>query len=236
MLKLNIVYEDKNILVINKPAGLIVHPKNKNDKEETLTDLLLKYYSPIKNVGDSPLRPGIVHRLDKNTSGLMVVAKNQKIFEYIKNQFKNRILEKKYFALVKGTVKNKKGIIATKLGKYRGKQTIRIKNQESRIKNFKEAVTEYKVIKRYKDYTLLEVSPKTGRTHQIRVHLASIGHPIICDKLYGGRKTVCPNNLNRHFLHAFSLKFNLPNGKIYKFESEMPEDLNRSLPALLLRP
>ena len=218
--KPTIIYEDENVLVINKPAGLLVHTAPGIKKEETLTKWLVKNYPEVKNVGDLPaqagnpkLRPGIVHRLDKETSGVLIAAKNQKTFEYLKKQFQERKIKKTYIALVKGIVKNNKGIINTPI---------------KRFTKSREAETEYKVIKRYKGYTLLQASPKTGRTHQIRIHLKSIGHPIVCDKVYT-KKPDCPFGLKRHFLHAQSLELTLPNNNRIKLEADMPKDLQKTL-------
>jgi 23S rRNA pseudouridine1911/1915/1917 synthase len=210
-----IIYEDKNILAINKPAGMLVHPApTTNFKTKTLTSWLIKNYPETKTVGDDPkLRPGIVHRLDKDTSGVLIVAKNQKTFEYLKKQFKNKQIKKTYIALIKGVVKDNKGTISTPVKKY----------TKSR-----EAVTEYKVIKKFNDYTLLEVSPKTGRTHQIRIHLKSIGHPIVCEKLYTKRPN-CPFGLKRHFLHAAAIELKLPDDVKIKLEADLPPDLKTAL-------
>lgn len=210
-----IIYEDKNILAINKPARLLVHEAGKM-KHETLVDWLLENYPETKNVGEDPLRPGIVHRLDKETSGVLLIAKNQKTFEFLKKQFQERKIKKTYIALVKDGVQKAKGKIETPI---------------KRFTKSREAKTEYEVIKRFEDYTLLRVSPKTGRTHQIRIHLKSIGHPVICDKLYTKRLD-CPANLKRHFLHASSLELNLPDGGRIKIEADMPEDLNLTLKSL----
>ena len=237
-MKIDIIYQDKNILAVNKPAGLIVHEvqsgnskskiinpkqiqnlkfKTQNFNGKTLTDWLLKNYPEVKNVGDEPnLRPGIVHRLDKDTSGVLLVAKNQKSFEYLKSQFKDRKVKKTYIALVKGTPKNHRGKIETPI---------------KRFTKSRDAITEYKIIKKFDDYTLLEVSPKTGRTHQIRLHLKSIGHPVICEKLYA-KKPDCPFGLTRHFLHAQSIELSVIDGGRIKIEADLPEDLETVLKKL----
>jgi len=220
-IKLKIIFENKNIIVIDKPAGLTVHPV-KPEQDDTLVNGLIAYYPEIKKVGDDSLRPGIVHRLDKDTSGLMVVAKNNSVFDYLKKQFQERKVIKKYLALVCGQVKDKKGTItkAISLSKKDHKKRSALLDEKS-----KKAWTEYRVLKRFKNYTLLEVEPKTGRTHQIRVHLASIGHPIAGDKQYKFKRQSWPANLTRQFLHAAYLKFQLPNGKVKEFKSELPRDL-----------
>jgi 23S rRNA pseudouridine1911/1915/1917 synthase len=224
-IKLKIVYEDKDVIIIDKPAGLTVHPV-KSKQNDTLVNGLIAYYPAIKNVGDDFLRPGIVHRLDKDTSGLMIIAKNNRTFEYLKKQFQEKKIEKKYLALVNGKVKDKKGIITKAISlskKDRRKRSVLLDDKA------KKAWTEYRVLKSFQEYTLLEVIPKTGRTHQIRVHLASIGHPIAGDKQYKFKRQPCPTNLSRQFLHAYYLKLQLPNGKMIEFKSELPEDLKEVL-------
>jgi len=225
---MKIIYEDNNIIVIDKPADLTVHP-TKPEQDNTLFNELLAYYPEIKNVGDPStssgqvnLRPGIVHRLDKDTSGLMIIAKNNSAFTYFKKQFSERKIIKKYLALVHGQVKDEKGIITKSISfsKKDHRKRSALLDEKS-----KKAWTEYKVIKRFKDYTLLEVSIKTGRTHQIRIHLASIGYPVAGDKQYKFKRQSCPENLNRQFLHASYLKFKLPDGKIMGFKSDLPENL-----------
>lgn len=228
LIKLKIVFENKDIIVINKPAGLVVHPI-KPEQNDTLVNGLIASYPEIKKVGDDSLRPGIVHRLDKDTSGLMVVAKNNAAFEYLKKQFAARKVVKKYLALVCGQVKDKKGIItkAISLSKKDHKKRSALLDDKA-----KKAWTEYQVLKSFKDYTLLEVKPKTGRTHQIRVHLASIGHPLAGDRQYKFKRQPWPENLNRQFLHAAYLKFQLPDGKMMEFKSELPKDLEEILRTL----
>lgn len=235
--KLDIIYEDKDIIVLNKPAGLLVHPLKPN-QNNTLVNGLIAYCPAIQDVGDdSPageLRPGLVHRLDKDTSGLMVAAKNNQAFEYLKKQFQEQKVEKHYLALVIGKVKDKKGTITKAISrskKDRRKRTV-LWDEKS-----KSAWTEYRVIRYIKSdsvhiYTLLDVFPKTGRTHQIRVHLASIGHPIAGDKQYKFKRQPVLKGLKRQFLHAYYLKFQLPSGKIVEFQSPWPKDLKEVLERL----
>lgn len=209
-----IIYEDNDVLVIDKPAGLLVHPVL--NEKNTLLDFLKTKYSNAE----------LVHRLDKDTSGLMVIAKNEKIAEWLKEQFQNRTIKKKYLALVHGYLKDKKGIIVKSISKSRkrgGSQTT------TPIGKRREAITRYEVLKEFKDYSLLEVIPETGRTHQIRVHLASIGHPIAGDEKYKFKRQPKIKELNRQFLHAKYLQFALPNGKVMEFYSELPEELNKVL-------
>jgi len=207
---IKIIYEDNDVIVIDKPAGILVHPVL--NEKDTLLDFLKNKYPNAQ----------LIHRLDQDTSGLMVIAKNQQMAEFLKAQFKNREIKKKYLALVYGILKEKKGIIAKSISKSRkrgGSQTI------APIGKMREALTRYEVIKEFKNYSLLEVSPETGRTHQIRVHLASIGHPIAGDEKYKFKRQEKINGLNRQFLHAKYLKFKLPNGEVKEFESELPNDL-----------
>lgn len=237
---LKIIYEDKNFLAINKPAGLLVHQINLKP-EYTLVDWLIKRYPDIKGVGDAPeIRPGIVHRLDKDTSGVILIARNQKYFEYLKELFspygrQGKQIKKTYLALVWGEVKQKTGEIIKPISLKSGG----VKRTVWKGKMEKEAITEYKVIKsiKYKVssikeevFSLVKVIPKTGRTHQIRIHLASIGHPIVGDSLYGSKTN--PFNLERQFLHAESLEFPIEEGRMIKIEAELPEDLQNVLSGL----
>ncbi len=258
MLEIKIIYENKDFLIIDKPSGLLTHPKNLNDKSESVVSWLLKNRPSVKDVGDpstglagtstelgrtsSPqagsgqanLRPGIVHRLDKETSGLLLIAKNQKSFEYLKGLFQKREIKKTYIALVYGQLKNKKGVIETPLGKLGTKQTTKIHGKYD-LKE-KSAVTEYRTLKEYAGYSLLEVEPKTGRTHQIRVHLKSIGHPVVCDPLYAGKKMVCPPELGRLFLHAQKLSLVSPAGESLTVETDLPPELDNFLKILISLP
>jgi len=216
-MKIPIIYEDENILVIDKPSDLLVHPTG-NSKSEIR--------NPKPTLIDFFPKAKLVHRLDRDTSGLLLLAKNEKTQNWLKDQFKNRKITKKYIALAHGKLKDKTGIITKTISRSRKKGRIQT---TAPIGKRREAITRYKVIKEFEDYSLLEVIPETGRTHQIRVHLASIGHPIAGDKQYKFKRQQEPKGLNRQFLHANYLKFNLPNGKTVKFESKLPEDLNKVL-------
>lgn len=218
-----IIYQDSDVLAVNKPAGLLVHPIRGKKPEPTLVDWLLKKFPEVKSVGDDPeTRPGIVHRLDKETSGVMIIARHQKAFEYLKNLFQTRQMKKTYLALVWGKVKERSGLIEKPLGIKTGsvKRTARVEN----AKMVKEAKTVYRVKRYFDGFTLLEVEPLTGRTHQIRVHLASIGHPIAGDTLY--TKRLAPNGLTRMFLHAESIELTLPSGARIKLSAELPPELS----------
>jgi len=232
--QIKIVYEDSDILILDKPSGLLTHPKNKNDQSESVISWLLKNRPSIKDVGDDKIRPGIVHRLDKETSGLLLITKNQKSFEYLKGLFQKREIKKTYIALVHGQLKNKRGVIEMPLGKLGTKQTTRIHGKKE-LKE-KSAITEYGVLKEYADYSLLEITPKTGRTHQIRVHLKSIGHPVVCDPLYAGKKLICPPELGRLFLHAQKLSFVSPTGESLTVETDLPPELENFLNEMISLP
>ncbi len=252
---LNIVYEDSEILVLNKPSGISVHKTHPQDPHKTLVDFILEKYPEIKSVGEDLLRPGIVHRLDKETSGLMIVAKTQKAFEYFKNLFQTRQIKKTYLALVHGQLKEKKGRIELPLGKIGTKQTTRLIGKKE-LKE-RDAITDYEVIQEFirgksaihlpensratsrgskvgrmadlPIYSLLYVYPQTGRTHQIRIHLKSIGHPIVCDQIYGGKSNVCPPELGRLFLHAQKLEFKHLDGQNLVLEVDPPTELTNFL-------
>jgi len=213
---MNIIYEDKDFLVIDKPAGIDVI---------ALGEELSKKYSELKNVQ----RNGIIHRLDKDTSGLILVAKNKKTLIFFQKQFKNRKVDKKYIALAIGDLKNNGGVIETLIGRSKKdgkKQKVYLKTEPG-VQNKREAITEYRVVKRYKDYTLLEIILKTGRKHQIRCHLAYINHPIAGDKTYRFKNQLCPTGLNRQFLHAAYLKIKTPNNENKEFESKLPRELKK---------
>ena len=240
-LNLSIIYQDNDIVVVNKPAGIVTHRANlkskiskikTEEKELFLTDWLAEKFPEMKKVGDEPeLRPGIVHRLDKETSGVLVAARNKKSFEFLKNQFQKREVVKKYLALVEGELKNDNGTIDLPIG--RSASDFRKKLASDNAKGeLREAVTEYKVLEKFPNYTLVEAYPKTGRTHQIRVHFKAIGHPIVCDSLYGGKRMTCPFGLARHFLHANFLEFVSPSGASLKLEADLPEDLAEVLAGL----
>jgi 23S rRNA pseudouridine1911/1915/1917 synthase len=219
---LNIIYEDKDVIVIDKPAGLTVHPVA-GRVQNTLVNALLARYPGLANTGD-PMRPGIVHRLDKDTSGLIIIAKNQEARDNLVEQFKNHRVKKGYIALVNGILKPEKGAIEAPIGRHpvdRKKMAV--------VEHGKESRTGYRVIKYINHFTLLEVSPETGRTHQIRVHLAAIGHPVIGDAVYGTKSSM----IKRQFLHAFKLGFYLPSsGEFKEFTSELPLELKEVLESL----
>jgi len=245
-----IISETDDYLVINKPAGLAVHGGG-NLTEPTLADWLINYYPKIKKVGDDSVRPGIVHRLDKEVSGLMVIAKNQKSVTALKEQFKSREIVKEYLALVYGQVANDEGLIDFPIKRSqtghkmaalpRNTEELLIRhNPKNRDKGIiggffkaRTALTEFSVVKRFVNYTLLQVKIKTGRTHQIRVHLFAYGHPLAGDNLYYTKKSALKNKkiaLGRVFLVANHLAFTDLEGKPHKFSLALPPELLEKLP------
>ena len=199
---MNIIYEDENIQVIDKPAGL-----NSDDFEKR------------------------VHRLDKDTSGILLVAKNDQALEFLQKQFKERKVQKKYIALVVGHLKYEKGEIETLLGRApqdRRKQKAFLA-QDPGAGSKRQAKTSYQVLQRFENYDLIEAEPQTGRKHQIRAQLTYLGHPIAGDKLYGFKGQLCPKGLNRQFLHSSFLKIELPNGETKEFTSELPMEFKKIL-------
>ena len=237
VMDISIVYEDDNILVLNKPAGLITHPKNISDTQDSVTGWLTEKYPRIKNIGEPFVasgneipRAGVAHRLDKDTSGLLIVAKNNEAFFYLKNLFQERKINKHYLALVNGRPKESKGVISAPLGRIGLKRTTKIIG--NKLIDKKEALTEYRTVKEFKNHTLLEMTPRTGRTHQIRAHLNSIGTPVSGDNIYGFRKVKSPDNLKRLFLHAYKLEFVSLDGKKLILECDLPKDLQNTLNTL----
>lgn len=223
---IRIIHAEDDFLALDKPAGIAVH-RGAGVKGETVVDWLVEKYPEIQRVGDDPKeRPGIVHRLDKDTSGVMIVARSQQAFEDLKQLFKERKIEKTYLALVLGAPKKKSGTIDAPIGRSAANPTKR--GTGARARGSRTAVTEYRTLERLGAWTLLEAKPKTGRMHQIRVHLASIGHPVAGDRTYGGSRTALPG-LGRQFLHAWRLSFSYPEGRRWQFEAALPEDLDAVL-------
>lgn len=229
-IELTVVYEDADLIVIDKPAGMVVHP-GAGVRSGTLANGLAYHFTNLSGAGGHA-RPGIVHRLDKETSGLLVVAKNDLAHERISEQFRRRVVTKVYCALVHGRMSRNEGEINAGIGRSTRNRT---RMAVMRGGAGREAVTSFKVRERYAEFTLLEVRPKTGRTHQIRLHMAHIGHPVVGDATYGegragtirdprSRKAV--QNLGRHFLHAVGLSFVHPvTGRPLGFTSPLPAEL-----------
>ncbi len=216
---LNIIYEDDDLLVVDKPAGLAVHPAP-GHPDHTLVNAVLSYLPGLAEISDS-LRPGIVHRLDKDASGLMLVAKNNTAQLNLINQFKAHSVVKAYLVLVKGRLTPEDGIIEATIGR-----DPRNRKRMAVVTEGRAARTQYHVIRYMGDYTLLEVRTETGRTHQIRVHLSAIGYPVVGDAVYGVKSAF----LSRQFIHACRLGFHLPSTSEYvEFTSELPSDLEQAL-------
>ncbi|MEK7441638.1 MAG: RluA family pseudouridine synthase [Chloroflexota bacterium] len=223
---LDVIYEDADLIVIDKPAGMVVHP-SAGHASGTLVNAVLGHDPDIEGVGDEA-RPGIVHRLDKDTSGLIVVAKNDQAHRYLQTQFKDRAARKVYLALVVGRPKTQVGRIEAPIGRDpKNRQRMAIVSASKG----REAITEYRVRESFKNYTLIEAEPKTGRTHQIRIHFGFLGCPLAGDALYSTRQSinVKPAGLSRHFLHAHRLTLRLPSGEERTFESPLPDDLEKIL-------
>ena len=229
-----VIYQDEDFIIINKPPGISVHGGH-SVSGETVADILLQKFPEIKNVGDAPaIRPGIVHRLDKNTSGVMVVARNQKSFDFLKELFKNREMEKTYLAVACGQLASLSGTISFPIGRLVKNPLKRgVAIGKTKIRGEREAVTDYSVLRENARYSLVELRPKTGRMHQLRVHLKALSHPVACDTLYGGEKVCCPKGVGRTLLHAQSLSFALPGGKRMCFEADPPEDFQFALKGIL---
>ncbi|MEA3459505.1 MAG: RluA family pseudouridine synthase [Chloroflexota bacterium] len=221
---LDIVYEDEDIVVVNKPAGMVVHP-GPGHRKGTLVGALLARYPDLAGVGQK-LRPGIVHRLDKGSSGLLVVARNEEALRNLQGQFKRRQVEKTYLVLIEGRLEPRQGVIEAPIGrdpKHRKRMAV--------VKDGKPARTDYKVLEYLDQHTLVEVKPVTGRTHQVRVHFAAIDHPLVGDPVYGFRKQRL--GLKRQFLHAWKIGFALPStGEQVEFTAELAGDLQDVLESL----
>jgi len=268
-MKIEILYEDTNVLAINKPAGVMVHSDGRN-KNKTITDWVLKNYPKMENVGELMTvsvggkeveikRPGVVHRLDKDTSGVLLLAKTKKMHEWLKAQFsapalavsgentnsnseqfnstdlelesepeevKPGRIKKVYNAVVSGSVKNERGVVNKPIGRSPNDFRKWLSGRGARGE-LREATTEYTVIKRFEEdgykYTLLEIRPRTGRTHQIRVHMKYLNHPVVCDGLYNPGKPH-PQGFTRLALHAKSIKFTDLKGEVIKIEAPLPEE------------
>lgn len=220
---LDIIFENDDLIVVNKPAGMVVHPAA-GHASGTLVNAVLGYDPDMEGIGGEE-RPGLVHRLDKETSGLIVLAKNERAHNWLQEQFRLRKVEKTYLALVDGKPPTPVGRVEAPIGRdpsHRKKMAIVSAGRG------REAVSEYKTLEVFKEHTLLEFHPQTGRTHQIRLHCAFLGCPIVGDSVYGKRNFTL--EIRRHFLHAFRLKIMLPNEKQpHTFEAELPDELKKVL-------
>lgn len=208
-----VIYQDKNLAALNKPPGV-------------LFDWVLEKEQAADGRELIP-----VHRLDKDTSGVILFAKNQETADYLKSLFEGRKIKKTYITLVVGRVKDRTGTIELALA--RSKKDFKKRVAFGKQGKERAAKTDYKVLKYIGDYTLLEAYPKTGRTHQIRSHFSAIGHPVACDSLYGGKRFLCPAGLNRQFLHAASIEFGASSGEVLRLDAELPPDLAGVLERLI---
>ncbi|MBP1045576.1 RluA family pseudouridine synthase [Enterococcus sp. BWM-S5] len=220
---LTVVYEDQDVAVIDKPQGMVVHPAA-GHANGTLVNALMYHIKDLSSI-NGVIRPGIVHRIDKDTSGLLMVAKNDKAHESLAEQLKEKTSVRKYLALVHGEIGHDKGEIDAPIGRSKADRKM-----QDVIENGKPAVTHFEVVERFKDYTLIELQLETGRTHQIRVHMKYIGHPVAGDPLYGPRRTLKGNG---QFLHAKTLGFVHPTtGEYMEFNSPIPEVFEKTLEQL----
>jgi len=228
---LEIIWEDDHIIVVNKPPGMVVYPAAGN-RTGTLMNALVSKCNITASAG-APLRPGIVHRLDKETSGTIVIAKDDLSYHDLVRQFKEREIEKHYLALLSGSLKEKKGEIKAAIGRSLSDR----KKMSTKTKKGKVALTQFEVIERFESATMAKVRIITGRTHQIRVHFASIGHPVLGDKTYGKKTSIRIGNITisfrRQMLHAHTIKLRHPaNGDIMEFTAPVPEDMEKAVEVL----
>lgn len=236
-MKIDILYEDNDIVAINKPSGLVVHSDGKT-VEPSIADWVLEHYPEAKDVGEPArtptgetiARPGIVHRLDRETSGVMLVAKTKKGFETLKKQFQEHKIKKEYNTFVYGELKKDKDVINRPIG--RSSQDFRKWSAQRGARGeMREAVTEYEVVGRGKGYSFVKVFPKTGRTHQIRVHLKAINYPLVADKLYApGRENTL--GFERLALHSKEIIFTDTSGKLHTVEAPYPADFKKAISIL----
>jgi 23S rRNA pseudouridine1911/1915/1917 synthase len=223
---LDIVFENDDLIVVNKPAGMVVHPAS-GHSSGTLVNAVLGYEPAIEGIGGEQ-RPGVVHRLDKETSGLILLAKNERAHRWLQDQFRLRKVDKTYLALVDGKPPTPSGRVEAHIGRDPSHRKRMAIVPESRGR---EAISEYKTVESFRDHTLLEFHPHTGRTHQIRLHCAFLGCPIVGDEVYGRKKPSVA--IDRHFLHAYRLKIVLPGEKEPRiFEAPLPAELERVLTSL----
>jgi len=233
-MNISILYEDKNLLAVNKPSGLVVHADGRT-KEETLTDWVKEKYPKIEKVGEALKigtgetinRWGIIHRIDRETSGVVLIAKNQETYDFLKKQFLKREIEKFYHAIVYGDVRYDEGIINLPIGRHKSDFRKRATGKDVRGET-REAITHYKTLARKEKISLIEANPQTGRTHQLRVHFADMGHGIIGDKMYGVVKKT-PLEIKRLALHAYGIEFELPEGKLIKVVAPYPADFQKAV-------
>ncbi len=232
--EIEVLYEDDSVVVVNKPSGIMVHNDGRNDGE-TIVDWLLKHAPEAFGVGEENFtlegekleRSGVVHRLDKDTSGVLILAKTEDAFLHLKTQFHDKLVKKEYRAFVYGNMKEKWGTIDRPIG--RSSRDFRLRSAQRGAKGrLRESVTDWEIINQTEKYAYLKVFPKTGRTHQIRVHFKAIGRPVVCDMLYAPKNLLDSESLgfDRLALHSHVLTIELLGGKVYKFIAPMPEEFN----------
>jgi len=233
-----IIFENEDYIILEKPAGLLVHQTEKEEKD-TLASWLIENYPQIAGVGEQKYRAGIIHRLDRDVSGIMVVCKTQKMFSHLKEQFQKRLIFKEYLALVHGKIEKDEGKIDLPIGRSRqsGKMAAHPKARGGYLEETdKNALTKYEVISRFTNYTLLKVNIKTGRTHQIRVHLNAVGHPAVGDKLYKIKRFwqvwKKKPKIDRIFLHSVRIGFKDLNDIWQEYSSQTPDELQKFIDEL----
>lgn len=232
---MNILYEDDTVLAIDKPSGMMVHTDGRSD-EPTVVDWVRENYPELEEVGETQVlqsgeeirRPGIVHRLDRETSGVLLIAKTQEMFLHLKDQFQRHVIQKEYRAFVAGVVKEDTLTIDRPIGRSAGDFRKRSAQRGTKGR-LREALTEVEVVERGEGVTYIKAFPKTGRTHQIRVHLKAIHHPVLCDPLYGSKDTLCPKELDRLALHAKSITFTTLSGESLSVTAPEPESFSAFL-------
>lgn len=221
---LEIIYEDSDVAVVNKPQGMVVHPAA-GHASGTLVNAIMYHIKDLSSI-NGVIRPGIVHRIDKDTSGLLMIAKNDKAHESLAAQLKDKTSKRRYLAIVHGEIANDKGTIEAPIGR-----NLKDRKKQAVVSGGKPAVTHFEVLERFYGYTLIALRLETGRTHQIRVHMNYIGHPVAGDPLYGPNKTLTPNK--GQFLHAETLGFDHPTtGEFMEFQVDAPEIFNEQLEKL----
>ncbi|RJO59663.1 RNA pseudouridine synthase [Candidatus Parcubacteria bacterium] len=225
---IKIIQETADYLVIDKPSGLLVHPAEHHEKAQTLVHWLIRKYPEIAEVGEDPGRPGLVHRLDMEVSGVMVIPKTQRMFLHLKKQFQAHAIKKIYLALVHGRPGKPEGVINFPLARSRRKKG-RMSAQPQATEKTREAITRFYVLKKFQHLTLLEIEIETGRSNQIRAHLLAYGMPIVGDKVYRTKKVKQKVELDRPFLHSWKLEFADLNGLKKSFEARLPGELEKIL-------
>ncbi len=235
---LKIIYQDESLLIVDKPPGIVCFPEEQSLGEQSIIGDLVSAFPDLTSVGIAP-RYGVIHRLDKDTSGLLMIAKSTSALQYFQEALQAREIEKKYLTLLVGKVKQNTGTIDALIGRSpnnRTKQACFLPlGPDGGKKGLRPALTEYRKLKDLNGFTLVEALPKTGRKHQLRVHFSFIGHPLAGDKIYGHKNQPVPEGLSRQFLHAYYLKIKFPSGETREFSCPLPEDLQKVVDILELK-